>query len=137
MFWSNWRLLVGLYIVLAGTWGFLAKLSARHLTSWQLVFLTATTASIVMAATSARRLGSLKSPWAIVAVAAGILAAIGSVLFYRALTLAPANVVIPSSSLYIVVTAILSVMFLKEPLTVPHLLGILLALLAIPLLTKG
>ena len=137
MFWNDWRLLVSLYIVLAGTWGFLAKLSSRHLTSWQLVFLTATTASIVMASASVRRLGSLKTPWAVVAAAAGILAAIGSILFYRALTLAPANAVIPLSSLYIVVTVMLSVVFLKEPLTTHHLLGILLALLAISLLTKG
>jgi uncharacterized membrane protein len=58
-----------------------------------------------------------------------------TLIFYCALKLAAANVVIPLSALYIFVMVVLSYFFLGETMTLKHLLGIILGFIAVFLLT--
>ena len=132
---NEWRVLVLVCIVAFGLWGFLAKLSAAHLTWTQLTFMILVTNATLVIAVTARGLAGLEARWALVAALAGVCAAAGSLSLYRALSLAPANVVIPLSSFYVVVTVVLSSVFLQEPVTARQLLGMLLGLAAIVLLT--
>ena len=67
---------------------------------------------------------------------AGIFCALGYFFFYRALLKADASAVIPISSMYIVVAAILAMIFLDEQVTVRKVGGIISAVVAIILLSR-
>ena len=71
-----------------------------------------------------------------IAALSGILGGISVIIFYGALKIATANVVIPLSTLYIFVTVVLSYFFLGETITLKHLLGIILGFIAVVLLTS-
>lgn len=64
----------------------------------------------------------------------GILWGIGTVTFIIALKSAPASIVLPLTSLYPLITALLAIFFLNEPLTIKTGTGIVLAVLAAVLL---
>jgi bacterial/archaeal transporter family protein len=66
----------------------------------------------------------------------GIAMAVALLLFLKALARGPALVVVPLTALYPAVTVILSWIFLKEALTLRHLMGLGLALAAVWLLSK-
>ena len=133
--WNNWRFLVVFCIVVFGVWGFLAKLCSQHLHWAQLTFwIMATNAAIVLTVTAPSVGAAPNMPWAAVAALSGAFASMGSLTMYRTLSLAPASKVIPITSLYIVVTVLLSVLFLHEPLTVRKVAGIVLGLIAMILL---
>ena len=69
------------------------------------------------------------------ALGAGFLGIAGGVVLYWLLRDAPANIVIPISALYPVVTVILAFLFLHEELSLTRLAGIGLAVIAIWLLS--
>jgi transporter family protein len=58
------------------------------------------------------------------------------IIFYTVLKQAPASVVIPVSTLYVLVTVVLSYLFLGEAITIKQLAGIVLGLVSIYLLTS-
>jgi transporter family protein len=63
--------------------------------------------------------------------AAGVLLAIGIVAYYRALELGPVSVVAPIFGTFLVLSAIIGIAFLDEPFTLRKGLGIVLAGVAI------
>ncbi len=65
-----------------------------------------------------------------VAAGGGLLAGIGSVAFYSALRRAPASVVLPVSSLYLVVTVLLASVLLGEAVGPRRIAGIACAIAA-------
>ncbi|MBK8504603.1 MAG: DMT family transporter [Saprospiraceae bacterium] len=65
----------------------------------------------------------------------GFLGAAGQLVLFQALILGPAYVVFPLISLSPVVTIVLSIIFLKEKASLGSWIGIVLALLAVPLLS--
>ena len=69
-------------------------------------------------------------------VASGLAAGVASVLFYVAIRKGPASVVMPLTGMYIMIPALLGFIFLKEPLTLAHVLGLVCAGLAVLLLTR-
>jgi len=71
--------------------------------------------------------------WALVT---GFLGVSGGVVLYLLLRIAPANVAVPLSALYPVVTVILSFIFLQEELSPMRLVGVGLAVIAIWLLSS-
>ena len=70
------------------------------------------------------------SRWPFLLTGAALLV-LGSGFFFTALSLGPASVVAPVSSLYAVITVILSFIFLKERLTKVQALGVALAVLGV------
>jgi len=70
------------------------------------------------------------------AVLSGLAAGVASVLFYVAIRRGPASVVMPVTGMYILIPALLGYVVLKEPVTVPHALGLVCAGLAVFLLTR-
>ncbi|HEX7593275.1 MAG TPA: DMT family transporter [Anaerolineae bacterium] len=69
-------------------------------------------------------------------VVAGVLGVLGTLAFYMLLRVAPANIVVPLSALYPVVTVILAYFFLHEDLSLTRIAGVGCALAAIWLLTS-
>jgi transporter family protein len=73
--------------------------------------------------------------WA-AAIAAGMSTGFGLFFFFRALNYGAASVIVPLTSLYPVVTVVLSWLFLKEGLSPRQLLGLVLAMAAVWLLSE-
>jgi transporter family protein len=78
---------------------------------------------------TADRLGIV---WAIVS---GIIGSIGFICFYLLLVRKEASTAVPLTALYPALTAVLAFIFLKETITIPKVTGIVLALVAIYLLS--
>ena len=133
---TDWRILVFVYIVCTGVWGVVQKFASTHLNTATLSFVSVGCALLIVIAVSIKqlRLYPLKSVF--IAAFGGVLGGVASVALYGALRRAPASVVIPLSSLSLVITVILSHIFLRETLGIRHIAGIISGLLAIFLLTK-
>ncbi len=131
----NWRILIVAYIVISGIWGTVAKYASDrldHPLTMSFVAVTAAWLTIAVAAVPKLQLHSKVGLSA--AAATGFLGGLCVILFYGALRQAPASLVIPLSSLYIVLTVFLSYLFLGESLNLRHVAGIVLGLVSIFLL---
>ena len=132
---KDWRLLIVTYIFMMGIWGVLIKIASTNLNPYTISFVALTSAWVTVGAISFSKLNWQSNFGVALAVLCGCMGGISSLLFYHVLKTAPASVVIPISSLYIVVTVILSFLFLGEPIGVKKIIGIVLGLVAIKLLT--
>lgn len=72
----------------------------------------------------------------IVALAGGVAGTIALILVYILLQDYPVGIVVPITALYIVVTAILGFIILKEKISIENWIGIMLAMAAIYLLSR-
>jgi len=132
---QDWRFFTGLSILFWGFWGFFSKMVGDKL-DWGSIFILFGLSSFLIAAFSSPQSFSIllnKMSW--IALLAGISGGLGFLFFYQALEKGPASLVIPISSLYVLVAAVLAFFFLKEPLTLRKALGILFAVVAIILLS--
>lgn len=119
-----------------GLWGFILKVVSTKL-DWKTTMLYVwMTIFIILLIFCAKKINLGWNKFYALAVLAGIIAAIGTMSFYKALSLAPASLVIPLSTQYILVTVILSVVFLKEPISLKVITGIVSSIIAIILLSK-
>ncbi len=127
---SNWRFLAVCYILTFGLWGFLLKVISKKLDWKTMIFYVWMTVFLLCCIFVFR---NIKLGWSkihILAIVAGIVAAIGTIAFYKALSLAPATLVIPLSSQYILVTVLLCTFFLKELLSLRIVAGIVCSIAA-------
>ena len=132
---SDWRVLAIGAAVLWGFWGVFAKVATTRL-DWRtaLVYVNSTHCLLVLACTVWHaKWGFSRSHGA--AIAGGVFAAAGAIFMYRALERASGSLVIAVSAQYVLVTALLSWMLLGEHLKPRRLLGIVLAVVAIVLLS--
>ncbi len=127
----DYRLLSVFALVLWGAWSFLAKVVSSSVSPQSLVFWS-TLATVVPVAVFA--LTDSTGKWTRphpMALGAGLAYGLALVFFFIALRRGPASVVVPLSGMYILVPAVLGFIFLKEPLTVTHVLGLSFAGLAV------
>jgi uncharacterized membrane protein len=120
----DYRLLSVFALVLWGAWGFLAKIISSSVSPQSLAFWS-TIATVIPVAVFALTDGSGK--WVRphpMAVGAGLAYGLALVFFFIALRRGPASVVVPLSGMYILLPAVLGFIFLKEPLTKTHVLGL-------------
>jgi transporter family protein len=115
-----------------GLWGFLTKISANKASPESLMALFALSSLLLSLLGGGIKL-KFDGGWGW-ALSAGVTGALGFFFFYKALAKGPVTVVIPLTSLYIVVSSILAMLFLSEPLVFKKAVGILCAILAIILL---
>jgi transporter family protein len=132
----NWRLLIVIYILLAGVWGTLVKVASDRLNPLTISFVVSTSAWLTVAAVALPRLDFQNKTGVWVAAVCGLMGGFLVIIFYTVLKQAPASVVIPVSTLYVLVTVVLSYLFLGEALTIKQLAGIVLGLVSIYLLTS-
>lgn len=134
----NWLGFSLLALGLWGVWGFLGKVAAQNLPAPMVYLLTISGHLAVVAYLLVSGLGPVSwQPLGVgAAVASGIAMAVGLLLFLKALARGPALVVVPLTALYPAVTVVLSWLFLRESLTLRHLVGLGLALAAVWLLSK-
>ena len=131
---NDWRFLIFIYLVLTGVWGLLAKVSASRLNPFTATFIAVTSCWVVVASTSFSKLQWESRVGILAALACGLFSGLAAIAFYGALKEAPASVIIPLSSLYIVLTSFLAYFFLGEAMGIRQIAGIALGILAIILL---
>jgi transporter family protein len=134
----NWLGFSLLALGLWGVWGFLGKVASQYLPSSAVYLLTISGHLVVAAYLLVRGLGPVSwPPYGVgAALGSGIAMAVALLVFFKALARGPALVVVPLTALYPAVTVVLSWIFLREALTLRHLIGLGLALAAVWLLSK-
>lgn len=133
---SNWKFLMICYILTFGLWGFIIKIVSTKL-DWKTTMLYVwMTIFIILMLSYFKKANFGWSKFHALAVLAGIAAAIGTIAFYRALPMAPASLIIPLSTQYILVTVLLCVIYLKEPMSLRIIAGIACSIAAIVLLSR-
>lgn len=125
--------------ILWGVWGVLLK-EAQQGRSWQEVYVTTNTAIILMVllvlATSGGSRLFITGKQGVIALAAGLSGTIGYILVIKALEAGgKVSIVIPLTQLSPALTVILGVLVLHESLNLKNALGVVLALVAVLLLT--
>ncbi len=131
---ADWRLLTILSILSWGLWGFLSKYVSGKI-AWGEILVLLSLGTVLVALVATPGSFALKLSWNTgIGLLAGIFCALGYLFFYRALIRGQASTVIPITSLYIVVVAVLAIVIMQEPLTIKKACGILSAVMAIVLL---
>ncbi len=115
-----------------GLWGFLTKVGAEKV-PWQNIMILFGICTF-MAGIICGMVKPQLDGYFLASIGAGIAGAVGFLYFFNALSKGPASIVIPLTSLYVVVAAILAFLILAEPLSVRKILGIFSAIAAIALL---
>jgi transporter family protein len=135
---ASWLTFSLLALTFWGVWGLLTKVATLYLPPYA-AYLIGTLGYLPVVVFLVVESG-FQVPWHPVgwsaALAAGICTALGLLCYYRALAGGAAAKVVPLTSLYPVVTVVLSYFFLKENLTLRHVAGISLALAAVWLLSE-
>ncbi len=136
----SWLILSIFVIVFWELWSFLVKLASNHL-DWYQIFVVSNTVFLAFTVLvyfwfRPQLAGEPLAAW-IYAAAAGATGALGTILFYLALKCGKASIVVPLSALYPVVAVALSLLLLHETLSFKQALGVVLAIIAILLISSS
>ncbi|WP_449244139.1 EamA family transporter [Desulfobacca acetoxidans] len=135
---TGWLFYSVLALIFWGFWGIFNKIASSHLPCWAIFWVELFVYLIV----GVFIWGLLRTPvaWTLPglasAIAAGFSGGLALFFFLKALSLGPATVVVPLTSLYPLITVVLGAVLLQESLTLRHLAGIILAAGAVWLLSK-
>jgi transporter family protein len=135
---SSWLVLSLVSLGLWGLWGVFTKVATQHLGP-QGAYLLGLCGYLPVLGILLYETGGRVAfhPWGwAAALAAGMSTGFGLFFFFRALNHGAASVIVPLTSLYPVVTVVLSWLFLKEGLSPRQLLGLVLAMAAVWLLSE-
>ena len=132
----NWLILAIACLISWGLWGLLIKLAYRG-AEWSEIYLISslTSFAIALAIFLASHTKIHFKPSLLLALGAGLTGGIGNIFFVKALEHGKASIVIPLTALYPVITAVLAVIILHEKLSMLQLIGIVLAIIAMILLS--
>ncbi len=122
-----------------GLWGIFQKLSTNYY-KWYEYYIFSTLFALLLSILlffNFKKDINLKFEGLPFLILATLTGATGFITFYLALSKEKASIIIPLTSLYPAVTAILSSFFLKEKINIYGYMGILLAIIAILLLSKS
>lgn len=123
-------------LVFWGAWAYFSKMLALHMKTELLALYTTVGSLIVITIYTLIRTKisfNALSGWAILV---GAIAMIATFAFYAALAKGPVSVVVPWTGLYILIPVILGFIFLKEPITMNHILGVIFAVAAMFFLSR-
>ncbi len=134
-FFQNWRIWMIVYLVLLGVWGVMVKVASVRLNALTVTFVSTTAAWLAVVLFSLPRLNFSSRFGVSIAVLCGVIGGITSIIFYGVLKYAPASIVIPLTTLYILVTVVLSYALLGETISLRQAAGILPGIAAVFLLT--
>ena len=135
---STWLAYALVSLGLWGMWGVFSKVATQNLGP-QVAYLLGIFGYLPVFGILLYETGG-KIPWHpggwAAALAAGMSTGFALFFFFRALHHGAASVVVPLTSLYPVMTVLLSWLFLRESLTPRHLTGLVLAMAAVWLLSE-
>ncbi|MFZ8858125.1 MAG: EamA family transporter [Candidatus Caldarchaeales archaeon] len=131
----RWFIVALMALLSWGVWGVLGRYASQTL-SWREVTALAAIGQMVASLSFIFLLRpelSFQTAHGLAALVAGAMGFIGALLFYVALNLNPSSIVVVVTSLYPVVTTLLSFLFLNETLGPRQLLAMALAMTALVL----
>ncbi len=137
---SGW-LFLALNILGYGLWGFVAKISQNKgasspvLSTLTTIGMVIVTLLIFVPQLNVSQLGLDKS-YLLPGIAAGVFVGLGNLFLYKSLETLPFSIAYPASGLYVLLTVVLAILFLKEQLTVSRCIGIACSILAVFFLSK-
>lgn len=130
---QTWFIFALVALLLWGVWGLFPKLATNYLSPTSVMVFSGVGSGLVAAAIlvflSFRP--EVHGRGVTFAILAGLVGTLGSIPFLYAISKGKASVVVPMTSLYPLVTIILSLIILKEPVTLKQGFGIVLALVAL------
>jgi transporter family protein len=135
---TGWLQLSLATLILWGLWGFLAKIVLNSV-NWKSVFLFSTLGSILFTAI----FFVLAKPSLVFnlqtcsAMLVGVMGVSASMAFYYALESGKVSIVVPLTAMYPLVTVILAAVVLREKLSPTQGVGVLLAIVAVLLISIG
>ncbi|WP_293339701.1 EamA family transporter [Microcoleus sp. CAWBG58] len=130
----NWLIYALICSLLYGVWGFFGKLATKSI-DYKTVFVYETIGAIlttVFILANSKNL-SLEGNIAgiLSALLIGVCGTVASVIFLRSIETGPVISVISITSLYPLITVFLSYLFLKEPITIPQIIALVLAIVSV------
>ncbi|MEM0382317.1 MAG: DMT family transporter [Nitrososphaerota archaeon] len=134
----SWILFAMLALLVWGVWGFTARLAAASIGWREMTVLGSigSVSSMIIFALLTRPNLSYPLGASMLAFVVGVLGFLGAPIFYVALERNPSAIVVVVTSLYPVVTMILSTLILKEIPTTRQVVGIMLAIAALVLISS-
>ncbi|MEW6585120.1 MAG: EamA family transporter [Nitrospirota bacterium] len=134
---TDWVVTAVLALLFWGGWGFFQKLATNSMPPKSVYLFTLSgafiTAFLILVSLSFSVETNPRGM--ILSIIAGLLGSFGGLCFVHSVSKGKASVVITMTALYPLVTIVLSFLFLREAITVKQGIGIVLALLAMLLLT--
>jgi transporter family protein len=134
----SWLVPSLVYVLFLGSLGVTTKLALEHI-NWQAVIVWTTIVYVLISATMLA-LGQAKiglGPGTIPAIGSAILASTALIALYIALGRGKASTVVPFTSIYPVVTLILSALVLAEKVTVLKGAGTLVVVIGVVMISLG
>jgi transporter family protein len=138
-----WLVLSVIVVVLWGLWGLALKYASLNL-EWQYVYVASALgaflvyAMVTLVLTLMGKLGHVSDYRSLgIALLGGLMGALGGLTLIVALRLAEASIVVPLTSIYPAVTVALSIALLGESVTARKIAGVILAIIAVILLSTS
>lgn len=138
-----WLVLSVMVVVLWGLWGLALKYASLNL-EWQYVYVASALgaflayATVTLALTLTGKLSHVSDYRSLgIALLGGLMGALGGLMLIIALRLAEASIVVPLTSIYPAVTVALSIALLGESATARKIAGVILAIIAVILLSTS
>lgn len=134
---ENWLLTAFISLVIYGFWGFFPKLAVSYISPQSaLVYEVAGAAAVGLVALSLVHFQPETHPKGILfAVLTGIAGMVGTLFYFAAASRGKIAVVVSITALYPLFTILYAAVFLREPVTLKQFAGMVLALIAIVLLS--
>lgn len=120
------------FIALVG-WGFWAigsKLLTRYFNTLSTTFWISFWSILFLSVFLIFRRNLAVNRYVFYAIPVGFVSLVAIIAFYRALKTGPASVVLPLTNMYVILPVLFGFIVLKEPITVPRVVGIVLAIVA-------
>ncbi len=134
----RWFIVVLLTLAVWGIWGVVTRVASASL-GWRDTTAVAALGHMIIASLYIAISRPTISPQGFIwffALLAGILGFLGALFFYIALELNPSSIVVVATSLYPIVTLVLSMFLLGETITIRQAAGVLLSMLALILISS-
>ena len=133
----DWLLSSLIALISWGLWGVFSKLASRHMDFYQIYVASTIITLIAFPAVFlvVQPQIDFKSPGFSYSILAGLAATSAIIAFYSAMGTGKASIVVPLTALYPIVTIIISYLFLSEKISPVKGMGIILAIIAIALLS--
>jgi len=125
------------YIALIG-WGFWAigsKIMTRYFNTLSTSFWISFWAMLFLVPLILLRRNLMINKYVVYAIPVSLVSLVAILAFYKALKIGPSSVVLPLTNLYVILPVLFGFIVLKEPVTIPRILGIIFAILAAVFLT--
>ena len=129
----TWFIFAIATLLVWGVWGLLPKLATNYLSPASVMVFGGIGNLLIVVAllVSVNFRPDIQSKGIIFSILAGLVGTLGTITFLYAISRGKASVVVPMTSLYPLVTIILSLLILREPMTLKLGFGILFALMAL------